>query len=79
MILLDLAIADVNGYELVERLSSDPATNSCPILVFSTSADLDAVTRAHTAGAADYLVTPYDPATLEHKLESLLECAMSRV
>ena len=74
-VILDVAIPDVNGYDLIERLTSEPATSGVPILVFSTDPDPHAVQRAIAAGATDYLITPYDPAVLEKKLELLLDQA----
>jgi CheY-like chemotaxis protein len=74
-IILDMAVSGTSGVELANRLSNDQATSRIPILVFSTSADLADVQRAYTAGVKDYLVTPFDPVVLEHKLERLLSNA----
>jgi len=71
VIILDLAIAGGEGIELLNRLSNDQRTGHVPVMVFSTSADLEDVQRAYNAGAAEYLVTPYDPANLEQKIERL--------
>jgi len=73
LILLDVVLPDMDGIELINRLQNDPATHDVPILIFSADADLDRVERAFAAGANDCLVTPYDPAVLEEKLERLLE------
>ncbi len=73
LIILDTVLPDVDGIELVNSLKNDPATHDIPILIFSADADLDSVEKAFAAGADDYLVTPYDPAVLEQKLEHLLE------
>lgn len=75
LILLDTVLPDMDGIELVNRLSSDARFSRVPILVFSTDADLNTVQRAHTAGAKDYLVTPYDPVVLERKVAGLLRAA----
>lgn len=42
-------------------------------MAFSSSGDLDDVERAFTAGAKEFVVTPYDPAVLQRKLQALLE------
>lgn len=73
LVILDLAIPGMDGIELINRLQNDERTTAIPILTFSTDADLNTVQRAFTAGAKDYLVTPYDPAVLERKIERLLE------
>ncbi|MEX2121098.1 MAG: hypothetical protein WD847_16015, partial [Pirellulales bacterium] len=56
-----------------QRLSSEERTSRVPIMAFSSSGDLDDVERAFTAGAKEFVVTPYDPAVLQRKLQALLE------
>ena len=73
LIILDLALPGMDGFELTNELRNDPRTTAIPVLAFSTSADLEDVQKAYAAGVSDILVTPYDPAVLEHKLEQLLE------
>jgi DNA-binding response OmpR family regulator len=71
VVILDLALCGSEGFDLLNKLSNDERTNPVPVLVFSTSGDLDCVQRAYGAGADEYLVTPYDPANLEEKIEKL--------
>ena len=73
VVILDLALCGNEGVDLLNRLSNDERTNAVPVMVFSTSADLEWVQKAHAAGADDFLVTPYDPANLEEKVEKLLQ------
>ena len=56
----------------MNRLSNDVRTGQIPVLFVSSHADLDDVQKAYNAGANDYLVTPYDPAVLESKIERLV-------
>ncbi|HZZ73254.1 MAG TPA: response regulator [Pirellulales bacterium] len=71
-ILLGLTLAGSDGIELANRISNDERTHDIPIMALSSDADLSKVQRAFAAGAKEFLVTPYDPATLESKLEHLL-------
>ena len=73
LIILDLALGDMDGFELTNQIRNNPQTTEIPVLAFSSSADLEDVKRAHAAGVSDFLVTPYDPLVLQHKLEQLLE------
>lgn len=75
IVILDIAMCGNEGLDLLNRLSNDQQYGDIPVLVFSTSADLDAVQRAFAAGADEFLVTPYDPSNLEHKLEKLMALA----
>ncbi len=72
-ILLDPTLPDMDGIELTNRFSNDERTSAVPILVISSSGDLNDVAQAHAAGARDYLVIPYNPATLEEKLQEILQ------
>ena len=75
IILLDAALPDINGFELLGRLSSGDRTHAIPVMMLTVDADLNAVQKAYRAGAKDYLVLPYDPAVLEQKIERLMELA----
>lgn len=71
--IIDLVLPGITGVELIERITLDQRTAEVAVMALSIEADLDAVQRAYNAGARDYLVAPYDPATLESKVETLLE------
>lgn len=68
-------LADMDPVEFLNRISDDPRTNETPILYLSPNSDLDEVQRAYTAGADEYLLTPFDPLVLEKKVEGLLAAA----
>ena len=76
LIIADTYLPDMNGAELINRVTSDSRYGHIPVMVFSVEADLEAVQKAFSAGAKDYLVTPYDPAVLERKVELLLESSL---
>jgi CheY-like chemotaxis protein len=65
-------LPDMEGMDLVDRLSNDLRTAGVPVMLLSPNAELTDVQRAFNAGADDYLVTPYDPLMLERKLKRLL-------
>ena len=72
LIILDPALPDMQGTALVNQLGDDLRTRDIPIMILSTSGDLHDVQAAHAAGAAEYLVVPFDPVVLEQKLARLL-------
>ena len=77
VVLIDTALPDINGFELINRMNADQRTHHIPIMVLSLDADLNTVQRAHRSGAKEYLVLPYDPAVLEQKVHHLFELAAS--
>jgi len=64
LILLDLMLPDLNGFEVCRRLKEEPSTRDIPI-VFLTALDQRKFRdRARECGAADYLLKPFAPAIL---------------
>lgn len=64
LILLDVAMPDIDGYEVCRRLKADPLTAALPILFVTGCADAAKRDNGLALGALDYLVKPIDPAQL---------------
>ncbi len=62
----------IDGVDLLNRLSNDVRTAEIPAMLLSPNAELDDVQKAFNAGADEYLVTPFDPQTLEQKVGQLV-------
>lgn len=65
----DLIVCDVNmpgldGFEVLEILRRDPKTAAIPVVMLTAAADRGQVRRGMSSGADDYLTKPYDPAEL---------------
>ncbi len=63
----------MDGVELLNRLSNDVRTSDIPNILLSPNSELDDVQKAFNAGANEYLVTPFDPQTLEQKVAQLTD------
>lgn len=61
VIVMDLQMPQMDGYETARRLREDPATATIPLLASSAFAQGDMIERAMAAGFADYIAKPYDP------------------
>jgi len=66
---IDVIITDINmprmdGYEVIRNLRRDPAHKSTPILVLTTESDTDKKNLAREAGATGWMVKPFDPERL---------------
>lgn len=70
-------LPDMDGVEMIDRLSNDMRTSEVPVMLLSPHAELEDVQRAFNAGADDYLVTPFDPLMLEQKLARLTTSVVS--
>ena len=60
LILSDVRMPDMNGFDLVDNLKRIPKASSTPIIFFSAIDDYDARKIARTLGAVDYLVKPFN-------------------
>jgi adenylate cyclase len=72
MVLLDLNMPMMNGYEVCERLKADPTTADIPVLMLTAWADPDHRVRGLQLGAADYLVKPFDYRELLARIQARL-------
>ncbi|MEI6437880.1 MAG: response regulator [Candidatus Omnitrophota bacterium] len=73
LILLDLRMPGMDGYEVCQRLRKDPAANNVKIIIVSGALDMDYVDRFMKAGANDYLTKPFRNEFLALKVGRLLE------
>ncbi|HEY7132206.1 MAG TPA: response regulator [Candidatus Limnocylindrales bacterium] len=72
VILLDILMPEMDGYEVLETLSADPALRHLPVIVISGVDELDSVVRCLQMGAADYLPKTVNPAILQARIASSL-------
>jgi class 3 adenylate cyclase len=73
LVLLDLMMPGMNGYEALRRMKSDPKMRNIPVIMVSALNETDSVVRCIEAGAHDYLFKPFDPILLKARIASGLE------
>jgi len=72
LVLLDLMLpGQHDGFEVCQRLRSDPATRSVPVVIISALDDDDSRTRAAEAGATAYYTKPFSPIALLKEIDRL--------
>lgn len=72
LILLDLMMPRMSGYEVCKKLKSDPATQLIPIVIVTALRELDDKIKAIELGADDFLMKPYNKLELTTRVRSLL-------
>lgn len=73
LILLDIAMPDIDGFELGARLKADKESSNTPIIIVSACADYDSVVKAMTElKVAGYIVKPFTPQDLLDQIKKAL-------
>ena len=75
LILLDVMMPDMDGYEVTRRLRRNPSTMETPILMFTAKTQLDDKVIGFEVGANDYLTKPTHPSELQTRVKALLSRA----
>jgi DNA-binding response OmpR family regulator len=73
LILLDVLMPDVDGYEVLGRLKADAALREVPVLMISALDEVQSVARCIERGAEDYLPKPFDRVLLRARVGACLE------
>jgi DNA-binding response OmpR family regulator len=79
LVLLDIMMPNLSGYEVLERLKADPKTQHIPVIMISAVDDLDSVVRCIELGAEDYLFKPFNPVLLKARVEASLRKNSSNI
>jgi signal transduction histidine kinase len=73
LILLDVMMPGMDGFDVCRQLKSDPTTNFIPVVLFTALTDRDSRLQGLEAGADDFLSKPVDMAELLARTRSLLK------
>jgi adenylate cyclase len=73
LILLDLIMPSMSGFEVLQRLKASDQTRDIPVIVISALDELDSVVRCIESGAEDYLAKPFNPTLLHARVTASLE------
>lgn len=79
LIVLDVMMPDLDGYEVVRQLRKEKETSSVPIIMFTAKSQVEDKVAGLEAGADDYLTKPVHPAELVAKIKALLSRGKTRV
>lgn len=78
LILLDLMLPDMDGYEACTRLNTDLRTKDIPVVLLTALEETEDAHRGLNCGAADYLPKPFRPAVARMRVRNLLELKRHR-
>lgn len=72
LIILDIMMPRMNGYETCEKLKATDQTKQIPVIFLSAKAQQSDIEKGRSYGVADYLTKPFDPEELIRVVERLL-------
>ncbi len=72
LVLLDIMMPDMDGFEVARKLRSDIATNAIPIIMFTARTQVEDKLEGYEAGADDYLTKPTQPRELFAHVKAVL-------
>jgi len=72
VILLDIMMPHLDGFETCRRLKENPATSAIPVVFLTARAQKADRDRGMQLGAAGYVIKPFDPMTLHDQIVTLL-------
>lgn len=78
LIVLDVMMPDMDGYEVTRQLRQDKDTLDIPIILFTAKSQVDDKVTGYEVGADDYLTKPVHPAELVAHIKALLSRGKSR-
>lgn len=73
LIVLDVMMPELDGYEVCRRLKADPATRDIPVLFVTALSQPEDETRGFACGGADFIHKPFNPATVLSRVATQLE------
>ena len=73
LMLLDIEMPRMDGYEVLEHLSADLYLRELPVIVTSAIEDMDSIVKCIEMGAEDYLTKPVNPILLKARIGASLE------
>ncbi|OQX01117.1 MAG: hypothetical protein BWK80_60655 [Desulfobacteraceae bacterium IS3] len=78
LILLDIVMPGLDGFEVCARLKQEPETAEIPILFLTSMTDSECVVKGFRTGAMDYVIKPFNEAELLARVKTHLELNRSR-
>jgi CheY-like chemotaxis protein len=73
LVLLDIMLPEMDGYEVLAHLKADTALRDIPVIMISALEEIESVVRCIGMGAEDYLPKPFNPVLLRARIGACLE------
>jgi serine phosphatase RsbU (regulator of sigma subunit) len=78
LVLIDIMMPEMDGYEVCRRLKADPKTQDVPVIFVTAMSEVDDETKGFSLGAVDYITKPIRPPIVQARVAAHLELALAR-
>lgn len=78
LILLDIEMPDMDGYEVCKSIKSDQETTSIPIIFLTVKTEVDSIVKGLEYGAVDYITKPFNTKELLARVSTHIELKLSK-
>jgi serine phosphatase RsbU (regulator of sigma subunit) len=78
LVLLDVMMPEMDGYEVCRRLKADPKMQDVPMIFVTAMGEVDDETKGFSLGAVDYITKPIRPPIVQARVAAHLELALAR-
>jgi putative two-component system response regulator len=78
LILLDVVMPGMDGFEVCRRLKADPRTRAIPVIFITALGEVENETRGFEVGGVDYIAKPFIPTVVRARVETHLEIKAAR-
>ena len=78
LILLDIMMPGIDGYETCRRLKNDPETSELPVIFLTGKADSDSIVKGFDLGAVDYITKPFRASELLARVKTHLQLKVAQ-
>ncbi|MDQ3108663.1 MAG: response regulator [Bacteroidota bacterium] len=78
LILLDITMPDINGFEICKKLKAEDVTKNIPVIFLTASTDKSDIRKGFETGGVDYLTKPFDRIELLARIKNHVELKKSR-
>lgn len=73
LIILDVNMPNMNGYEVFEKIKENPAWSNIPVVFLTAETNYDNEVKGLQMGALDYIRKPFDPVVFKTRIEKILQ------
>ena len=78
LILLDIMMPDMDGYEVCRRIKANEKTKDIPIIFLTAKTDIDDIIKGFDLGAVDYITKPFNPTEMRVRVVNHLNLYHAR-